>query len=89
MDDRRHSRRPARFVVIIYDRRLGRIRGRARNISPGGIFVETSGVTPPINTPVEVELPPATPVHAERERLEAVVAHCADQGVGLMFALAS
>ncbi|NIU03867.1 MAG: PilZ domain-containing protein [Gammaproteobacteria bacterium] len=89
MDDRRHSRRPAGFVVTIYDRRLGTIRGRARNVSAGGIFVETSGIAPPINTPVEIELTRATHASTRRERLECVVAHCADEGVGLMFALAS
>lgn len=94
MDDRRHTRKAVEFAVVIHDRRLGTIEGLARNISAGGLFVETAGVTPPINTPVQVEL---NGVRAEfsgvkpaaQQRLAAVVAHCANQGVGLMFALAS
>jgi len=82
-DHRRHARSDADFPVHIHFRNVGTIRGTARNLGVGGIFVETRGVAPPTRSLVTLRFAPrpSDPVRV----MDALVVHCADGGVGLMF----
>ncbi len=64
---------------------LGELRGVARDLSTGGMFVAVAADTFAPCSVVEVDLPlPAT--HRERKlRCSAIVVHRQENGVGLMF----
>ena len=83
--EHRWGRRTAVDVgVSIHYRPLGRVRGRLRNLSSGGAFVQTSQPLP-TNARVEIVIATGADGTAQIHRLEGVVVRTAKTGVGVMF----
>lgn len=78
-------RRAAAVVVTVYHQ--GQTMGQysTRNIGREGMFVETNGVTFPVQTMIEVSFKDPVLVHRVRQRVPSLVVHRATDGVGLMF----
>lgn len=70
--------------VSVQYRPLGRVRGRLRNLSSSGAFVQTSHPLP-TNARVEIVIATGTDGTAQIHRLEGVVVRTAKTGVGVMF----
>lgn len=72
--------------VRLYSAAFGELRGIARDVSSGGMFVALGGVKFAPWSVVEIELPPsATKQAGRRVRRPAIVVHRQPDGVGLMF----
>lgn len=85
MEQRWSLRKPVTFEVQVSYKCHPVIRGRARNISLEGLFIETGVVIPPVGCRVEMEFALMTPGDPQRVRMPAVVVHRADGGCGVAF----
>lgn len=85
MDKRHHKRVPTAVTTVIYQDTLATIGGKTRDLSLGGMFIETGPITLPVGTPLEVGIV-FNGGHKERVfRLAAKVVHRCGEGMGLMF----
>lgn len=83
--EHRWGRRAALDVeVTINDRPLALLRGRIRNISISGAFVQTK-ISLPINTRVELVFTPHKDDPNRVYRLDAIVLRRTPEGLGMMF----
>lgn len=82
MEQRKSSRQLADMDVVIDYRGLGMIRGRALNISKGGMFVETGRIRLPMHAAVDAALI-AVGSRPRALRFKAVVVQQGTEGVGL------
>lgn len=66
MEHRFTERKPADLNVVISCPRVGMFRGRIRNLSLGGMYVESGCVVMPIHAPVQVSIQPdpERPIHS-------------------------
>jgi hypothetical protein len=85
MEHRQNIRREVDFKVAL--RYRGRIFSdcRARNISLGGMLIDTGSNRLPKNALIEIELSLDINRQAERRRILASVVHANDDGIGVMF----
>lgn len=78
-------RQPAGLPVSIACRSLGLlVRGKLRNVSNGGAWVQIQP-SPPLNAPVELILPGHPRESLRSYRLPAIVIRSDESGAGLMF----
>ncbi len=85
MEHRWSTRKPVVGNAVVECPRVGRVPVVIRDVSLGGMWVETAGTVLPVNTPVMVGF--SLPVH-EREggyHLHAMIVRHAPGGAGLMF----
>ncbi len=85
MEHRWSHRRPLDGAATLSHPRYGLIRGIVRDISIGGMFVETGCVELPINTPVTVSFRLQNEGESDHYRLHAMVVRATDRGAGLMY----
>lgn len=82
MEHRCGARKPLNLEVTIHCPRLGSVRAQARDISIGGMFVQTAtGFV--VNEPVTIDFR-SPPAHAAHHWYAAVV-HTTSNGAGLIF----
>ena len=87
MEHRCGTRQTVPALTTLYPRLSGPVRGRVRDVSISGMFVETRA-TPqafPLQSLVEVELVVPGPSGPRRCRCLAMVARATLDGIGLMF----
>lgn len=84
MEHRWGRRIPVDTNITLRCRRVGRCRGRLRNISSGGVFVQTS-LSLPMYARVELVLAGGIEGATRIHRFEAVVSRLGQGGIGLMF----
>lgn len=70
--------------ISLHYRPLGRLRGRLRNLSSSGAFVQTSPPLP-LNAKVEIVITSGADGTAQIHRLEGVVVRTTPNGIGVMF----
>jgi len=85
MEHRWSARRPVIGNVIVECPRIGLVRAALRDISLGGMFVETSAVVLPLNAPVSVVFDLPADDGNEGFCLQAMIVRHASRGAGLMF----
>lgn len=85
MEHRWNARKSVNGDVLIESPRLGKIRAVMRNVSIGGMLVETPATTLPLNTPVMVGFRLPVGESDGGYHLEAMVVRRADKCAGLMF----
>ena len=85
MEHRCNTRRPVVLEALIECRGLGRVPGRIRNISLGGVFVETGRQRPAMNSIVDLCFSVPYRGGGYRCRISAMVVHRIEGGIGLMF----
>lgn len=86
MEHRWSQRRPVQCEVqITYPRNGQRTRGTARDISIGGIFVETGPETPPVDALVELSFSLHSDADIMHKHILGQVVHVSPTGVGIMF----
>jgi len=85
MEHRWSSRRPVDGEVTLSHPRYGLIRGIVRDISIGGMFVETGRVELPVNTPLVVSFRLRNGDLSDHYRLHAMVVRATDHGAALMY----
>ncbi len=83
MEQRSSLRVAVNADVVVNYRSVGYIRGRIRDISPQGMYVETGRIRMPRNATVEAYLKAGS--RGPRLVLNAKVVRVADDGVGLCF----
>jgi hypothetical protein len=86
MEHRYAERRPLALDVVLSYRALGFVQGRTRDVSIGGMFVETGCIQLPVNAVVQASLvlSPENGVTSNFST-EAMVVHSKTDGSGLMF----
>ena len=85
MEHRYETRKPLAVNVVIQDHDQTPILGQTRNISIGGMFVDTNQTKLPVNTFVNVSLFPMVDKQQKSFCASAFVIHSQDSGAGLMF----
>jgi hypothetical protein len=85
MEQRWSIRRPVMFEVLVSLKCHPVVRGRSRNISLEGLFIETGMVILPVGSCIDVEFALMTGAQWEQVRLPAVVVHRAGKGCGIVF----
>ena len=85
MEHRWNSRKPVGVDVVLHYDGLGLIRGKTRNISYGGMYVETNAVNLAKNAVVSVHLPEPDDNENSLQTVRAMVVHTGQDGFGLMF----
>lgn len=85
MEHRWSNRRPLDGEVALSHPRYGFVRGTVRDISIGGMFVETGRIGLPVNTPVVVSFRLQSGSQSDHYRLHAMVVRTAERGAGLMY----
>ncbi len=85
MEHRWSRRNVTDMEAILQYPPLGLVRGTVRDVSPGGMFIETAPVTLQINTPIDVTVKPSKGLATVAYRLQAVVVWVGRGGAGLMF----
>lgn len=85
MDKRRSSRTPLRQRVGVECSHTGAMSAYTRNVSLGGMFIETGSLGVPPNAPVTVSFSLQHDGVVDRFTLGAAVVRRAPEGVGLMF----
>jgi hypothetical protein len=85
MEHRWSHRRPLDGEVTLSHPRYGLIRGSVRDISIGGMFVETGRVEFPLNTPVVVSFQLHNGNQSDHYRLHAIVVRASNEGAALMY----
>lgn len=71
--------------VALYYNSLVLLSCRARDISPGGVFVDTGGQSLPQSAKIDVRFDASVDGQHRHHQLQAEVMHIGDQGVGLKF----
>jgi PilZ domain len=85
VEHRWSKRKPIALDVLVHYRSFGVVRGKARDIGVGGMFVETGAITLNLNALVEVNVRTQKDVTDRPYRLRALVVRTAPHGAGLMF----
>lgn len=85
MEHRWSSRKPVSGSVVVECPRIGLVRAALRDISLGGMFVESSAVVFPLNAPVSVVFDLPTGGRREGYCLPAMVVRHTSNGAGIMF----
>lgn len=85
MEHRLSIRKPISVDVSIYYPPLGLIKGRTRDISLAGMFVETPGTELPKSASLDVAFIINGQTAPKLQRVRALVARVTAQGAGLMF----
>jgi hypothetical protein len=85
MEHRWSGRRFLGGEVTLSHPRYGIIHAVVRDISLGGMFVETGRVELPLNTPLAVSFRLQNGGYASHHRLHAMVVRTADDGAALMY----
>jgi PilZ domain len=85
MERRWSLRKPVTFEVQVSHKCNPVIRGRSRNISLEGLFIETGIVILPVGAFIDVEFALLTGETWEQIRMPAVVVHRTGHGCGIMF----
>jgi hypothetical protein len=85
MEQRWSLRKPVTFEVRVSHKCHPVVRGRCRNISLEGLFIETGIVILPVGCRVDVEFALMTAGDPIRVRLPAVVVHRTSDGCGIVF----
>ncbi len=85
MEHRLSKRKPISVDVSIYYPPLGLIKGKTRDISLAGMFVETPGTELPQSATLDIAFILSGQTAPKLQRVRALVARVTDQGVGLMF----
>ena len=82
MEHRRSVRKRLLQSVTLSSPRIGAVPAKMRDLSLGGMFVETNTIDLPPNAPITVSfrLP-----HGERFRVDAMIVRRAPAGAGFMF----
>jgi hypothetical protein len=83
MEHRYNSRVPTNIKLLVYRRGIPIATGFVRNVSRGGMLIETDLRHVNVHERLEVELLSRLIPHGERLRLNTRVAHKAAQGYGL------
>lgn len=85
MEHRLSNRTVCQRTVLIESPLSGPASAMARDVSPGGIFVEISGLHFRLNAPVWVTLNLPNSQCSEDFRIAAMVVRCDREGIALMF----
>lgn len=85
MEHRLSNRTVCQRTVLIESPLSGPASAMARDVSPGGIFVEISGLPFRLNAPVWVTLNLPNSQCSEDFRIAAMVVRCDREGIALMF----
>jgi hypothetical protein len=86
MEHRWSFRKAMTGSVIVECPRLGMVRASLRDMSLGGMFVETGSTNLPMNAPVAVSISPLVPNGQNAgTSLQAMVVRHTTEGAGLMF----
>jgi hypothetical protein len=86
MEHRWSLRKLMTASVIVECPRIGMVRACMRDISLGGMFIETGPISLPLNAPIAVSFNSSTfDDQRDDHRLQAMVVRQAPNGVGLMF----
>ena len=85
MEHRRGTRKPVVADVVIQNNDQAPIFGQTRNISLGGMFVDTKHTKLPVNAFVKVTVLQVVNKQRESFRTPAFVIHNKKSGAGLMF----
>ncbi len=85
MEHRCSTRKPIAGDVIVECPRLGLVRTAMRDISLGGLFVETDAAVLPLNAPVSVVFDLPAGERGGGYCMQAMIVRHAPTGVGLMF----
>ena len=85
MEHRTNLRLPVEFSVLLNYQKLGLIAGKIKNISPEGAFVATQAVNIPRHQLLEIAFKFPGQASNTTHRLEALVVHVKQDGMGLMF----
>lgn len=89
MEHRWHHRKPLNHSVIIYRQGCAIAICAVKNISLGGIALQSGPLGFPRNTPVEIELQLDHALHMRRHRLPACVVYHRNGTTGLAFTVLS
>jgi PilZ domain len=85
MEQRWSLRKAVTFEVQVSHKCHPVVRGRSRNISLEGLFIETGIVILPVGCCIDVEFALMSGGEPERVRMPAVVVHRAEDGCGIVF----
>ena len=85
MEHRWSARRPVIGNVIVECPRIGLVRAALRDVSLGGMFIETKAVVLPLNAPVSVVFDLPADDGNEGYCLQAMIVRHASGGAGIMF----
>lgn len=85
MDSRKSSRKPLRQYVNLESARIGPVSARSRDVSLGGMFVETGALMLPPNADVAVSFNLRHSGGQEAFHFLATVVRRVPEGAGLMF----
>lgn len=85
MEHRWSARKSVTGNVIIECPRIGLVRASLRDLSLGGMFIETHAVILPLNAPVSVVFDLPGEEGSESFCLQAMVVRHASRGAGVMF----
>ncbi len=83
---RGNARMESNLDVALYYNSLVLLSCRARDISPGGVFVDTGGQSLPQNAKIDVRFDVSVDGQYQHHQLQAEVMHVEDRGVGLKIA---
>ena len=87
MEHRLFSRTNVMVEVVIYYCGQVTVRGKIRNLSRDGMFIETAAMFYPDHIPVEVGFVTHRNGMADEQRVRAYVIHRSNEGIGLMFVM--
>jgi len=85
MEHRLSKRVPVDMEVTLRHQRAQILKGKARNLSDEGMYIVTGEECLPRGTSVEVEINDRSSTRLGR-RLQGIVVHCNNHGVGVMLA---
>lgn len=85
MEHRWSARRPVTGNVVVECPRIGLVRAALRDVSLGGMCVETNAVVIPINAPVSVVFDLESDEQREGYCLQAMVVRHTSRGAAIMF----
>jgi hypothetical protein len=85
MEHRLSKRKPITVDVSIYYPPLGLIKGKSRDISLAGMFVETPGTVLPKSATLDIAFVIHNQTAPKLQRVRALVARVTGEGAGLMF----
>jgi len=85
MEHRYTERKPIDLSVVISCPRVGLFRGQVRNLSLGGMYVQSDCVVMPVYAPVVVSLQPDPDEPLQSLQVPGMVIHQHGNAFGLMF----
>lgn len=85
IEHRCSQRRRMSLDVVLNYRSLGLVHGQTRDLSMGGMFVETGRIQLPVHAQIDVSLILESEGFCPPPQFEAVVVRGMEAGIGLMF----